>query len=84
MVLCGTKGKRRVLGKTGHSLCVDLIEILRNEWTDDVNIWPDITHIHLGVYLLLTSSLYSKEDLLHYKSLTATSTSHLDASGKCL
>ena len=27
------------------------------------------THIHVGMYLLLRSSAYSKEDLLNYKSM---------------
>lgn len=36
---------------------------------DEVDLWPSITHIHLGMYLLYTPSPYTGEDLLNYKSL---------------
>ena len=47
----------------------DPYEIPRGEWEDDVDLWPEVTHIHIGMYLLLTPSPYTKEDLLNYKSL---------------
>ena len=47
----------------------DPYEIARKEWSDSVELWPAITHIHIGMYLLLTPSPYSQEDLLNYKSL---------------
>ena len=34
-----------------------------------MDLWPRITHIHLGMYLLYSASPYTGEDLLNYKSL---------------
>lgn len=31
--------------------------------------WPSITYVHLGMYLLVTPSPYTGEDLMNYKSL---------------
>ena len=47
----------------------DPYEILRECWTDDVDLWPGITHIHVGLCLLLNPSPYSADDLHNYKSL---------------
>ena len=38
----------------------DPYEIRRGEWEDDVDLWPEVTHIHIGMYLLLTPSPYAK------------------------
>ena len=48
---------------------VDPYEIPKNEWQDDIDLWPGITYINLGMYLLLTPSPYTGEDLMNYKSL---------------
>ena len=32
-------------------------------------LWPSVTHVNLGMYLLVTPSPYNGEDLLNYKSL---------------
>ena len=48
---------------------VDPYETLESEWSDNVDLWPGITHIHIGMYLLLNKSPYSSDDLLNYKSL---------------
>ena len=34
-----------------------------------VHLWPSITYVNLGMYLLVTPSPYSGEDLMNYKSL---------------
>ena len=47
----------------------DPYEIPRNEWIDDVDSWPDVTYIHVGMYLLFSSSPYTKDQLMNYKSL---------------
>ena len=52
-----------------RSATPDPYEVPRNEWQDDVDLWPAITYIHLGMYLLLTPSPYTGEDLMNYKSL---------------
>ena len=48
---------------------VDLYEILRKDWKDDVDSWPAITYVHVGIYLVLSPSPYTSNDLLNYKSL---------------
>ena len=47
----------------------NLYAIPREEWTDNVEFWPAITYIHVGLYPLFTPSLYTREDLQNYKSL---------------
>ena len=47
----------------------NLYAIPREEWTDNVEFWPAITYIHIGLYLVFTPSLYTREDLQNYKSL---------------
>ena len=37
--------------------------IPREEWADNVDFWPAITYIHVGLYLLFTPSLCTREDL---------------------
>ena len=63
------KSKDRYMEKI---LCVggcDPYEIPRKEWSNSIELWPTITYIHIGMYLLLTPSPYSQEDLFNYKSL---------------
>ena len=55
--------KQRVIGG------LDPYETERKEWKDDDDMWPSITHVNLGMYLLVTPSPYSGADLLNYKSL---------------
>ncbi len=45
---------------------VDPYEIPRNEYLDDMDLWPAITHIHVGMYLLFSPSQYSGEDLPNF------------------
>ena len=47
----------------------DPYAIPREEWTDNVDFWPAITYMHIGLYLLFTPSPYTREDLQNYKSL---------------
>ena len=48
---------------------LDPYETERKEWKDDVELWLSITHVNLGMYLLVIPSPYSGEDSLNYKSL---------------
>ena len=61
--------KRRHLNK----LCIiggrNPHETDKNEWKDDIDLWPSIIHANLGIHLLVTPSSYSGEYLLKYKSL---------------
>ena len=60
-----SEAKKRYISK----LSVIGDESERKEWQDDVDLWPSITYIHLGMYLLVTPSPYTGEDLMNYKSL---------------
>ena len=62
-------GKARYLKKLSLMGGFDPYESAKSEWLDEVDLWPSITHIHLGMYLLYTPSPYTGEDLLNYKSL---------------
>ena len=44
-------------------------EIPRSSWKDDVDLWPSLMYIHVGMYLVLSTCPYTGEDLLNYKSL---------------
>ena len=48
---------------------LDPYETVRSEWLDDVDLWPSVTCVNVAMYLLLTPSLYSGEDLVNYKSM---------------
>lgn len=61
--------KKRYLDKLLLIGGLDPYETERNEWEDDVDLWPSITYVNLGMYLLVTPSPYSGEDLMNYKSL---------------
>ena len=62
-------GKKRYQDKLKLLEGLDSYETTRSEWLDDVDLWPNITHIHVGMYLLHTPSPYTGDDLLSYKSL---------------
>ena len=62
-------GKKRYNSKIDVICGIDPYEIPENEWQDNIDLWPAVTHIHVGMYLLLTPSVYSNEDLLNYKSM---------------
>ena len=66
---CFTGQRERYCKKLSVTGGVDPYEVPRNEWMDDVDLWPAITYIHVGMYLVLTPSPYTKEDLLNYRSL---------------
>ncbi|PFX18379.1 hypothetical protein AWC38_SpisGene17251 [Stylophora pistillata] len=47
----------------------DPYEIPKKEWKDDVELWPSVTYIDVGMYLLFSKSPYTEEELKNYKSL---------------
>lgn len=47
----------------------DPYELPRREWKDDVDLRPAITYVHICMYLTLNPSLYTKDDMLSYRSL---------------
>lgn len=61
--------KKRYLDKIGIIGGLDPYETVRSEWQDDVDLWPAVTCVNIGMYLLLTPSPYTSEELKNYKSL---------------
>ena len=47
----------------------DPYEISKKDWKDDVELWPSVTYIDVGMYLLFSKSPYTEEELKNYKSL---------------
>ena len=64
------KSKERYLKKLQCIDGCDPYKVPRNEWQDDVNLWPNISYINLGMYLLFSPSPYTQEQLENYKSLS--------------
>ena len=48
---------------------LDPYETEKRDWEDNVDLWPSGTHINMGMFLLLTPSVYSGDDRLNYKSM---------------
>ena len=63
------ESKERYLEKLKSIEGQDPYEISRKEWIDDVDCWPDVTYINVGMYLLFAASPYTQEQLMNYKSL---------------
>ena len=63
------ESKERYLAQLKSIQGQDPYEISRKEWIDDVDCWPDVTYINVGVYLLFAASPYTQEQLMNYKSL---------------
>ena len=67
--LTDSDGKKRYLDKMSAIKGFDPYESERKDWQDDVDLWPGITYVHLGMYLLATLRPCTGEDLMNYKSL---------------
>ena len=63
------ESRQRYLEKLKDVNGEDPYEVLPNEWTDDVDSWPNVTYIHVGMYLLFSKSPYTEDQLMNYKSL---------------
>ena len=63
------QSKERYLKKLKSIEGQDPYEISRKEWIGDVDCWPDVTYIKVGMYLLFGASPYTQEQLVRYKSL---------------
>lgn len=48
---------------------LDPYEIARNEWEDELEMWPSVSSVHIAMYLLVTPSPYTGDDLVNYKSM---------------
>ena len=62
------QSKERYLEKLKSIEGQDPYEISRKEWIDDVDCWPDVTYINVGMYLLFAASPYTQEQLMNYKT----------------
>ena len=47
----------------------DPYELPRNEWKDNVDLWPEIMYVDVRIYLLFAPSPYTCEELCNYKSM---------------
>ncbi len=64
-----SKARTRYKEKLDTIERLDPYEIERNEWQDDVDLWPSVTSVHVAMYLLVTPSPYTGDDLVNYKSM---------------
>ncbi len=60
--------KERYLEKI-NTIGMDPYEADKASFVDDVDIWPSITSIHVGMYLVFSPSPYTGDNLLNYKSM---------------
>ena len=67
--LSDPESKRRYCEKLKLVNGTDPYEVSMNEWQDDIDHWPAVTHVHVCMYLILTPSPYTENDMLNYKSL---------------
>lgn len=67
--LANVESKERYKSKLSFITGRDPYEIPREDFKDDVELWPSVTYIHVGMYLLFKQSSYTQESLMNYKSL---------------
>lgn len=67
--LSSIESRKRYSDKIKLADGIDPYEVKKNEWQDDVDLWPGISHVHVCMYLILTPSPYTEKDMLNYKSL---------------
>ena len=66
----GSQDKDRYLEKLS-SVQVDPYLIMKNQWEDDVKLFPAVSYPDIVTYLLFTKSPFTAENLKAYKSLEA-------------
>ena len=69
--LCSEARKERYREKLKLVNGMDPHEVEKRDWTDDLDLWPAVTHVHACMYLILTPSPYTEKDMLNYKSLNS-------------
>ena len=69
LTLTSKASKRRYNEKLKLLDCIDPYEVDMKEWQDDLDLWPVITHVHACMYLILSPSPYTENDILNCKSL---------------
>ena len=63
------KSKERYANKFNYVNGIDPYALAKEEWYDNVHLWPAVAQVHTCMYLLLMPSPYSQNDLLNYKSI---------------
>lgn len=63
-----TDARKRYEEKLSTIDGLDPYEIPKSEWLDDVEAWPSVTSVHIAMYLLVTPSPYTGDDLVNYKT----------------
>ena len=51
------KGKKQCLEKLSVVGGLDPNETVRIEWLEDIDLWPSVTSIHIGMYLLVKKTV---------------------------
>ena len=67
--LKNSQAKARYKEKVDKIGGLDPYETTRSEWEDNIDLWPSVTSVHIAMYLLVTPSPYTGEDLINYKSM---------------
>ena len=67
--LTDESSKERYTSKIKLINSIDPYEISKEDWRDDVDLWPNTSFINVGIYLLFSLSSYTQEALENYKSL---------------
>ena len=47
----------------------DPYELPVKDWDDDVDLWPSVTYVDIGMYLLFSNSHYTQDQLKDFKNL---------------
>ena len=62
--------RQRYKEKVTSYLCgQDPYELPVKDWDDDVDLWPSVTYVDIGMYLLFSNSPYTQDQLKDYKNL---------------
>ena len=67
--LTDESSKQRYLKKLSLINDQDPYETVKEDWKDDVDLWPSTSYVNVGMYLLFSPSPYTQDDLENYKSL---------------
>ena len=61
--------KERYASKVQLANGIDPYETTKEEWEDNIDLWPAITYVHVCMFMILYPSPYTQDDMLNYKSL---------------
>ena len=62
--------RQRYKEKVTSYLCgQDPYELPMKDWENDIDLWPSVTYVDIGMYLLFSNSPYTQDQLKDYKNL---------------